>query len=299
MRERWLRIWRSQVLIVAFVILDILVLFVAWAMMRHNVATPSSSSVGQPDPSTTPVASSSITGPLLLAVSPNGAVFRATRGSCDSRKPETARVWVASDKDKPLASTEIAGLQEVLGVVATDSALSVVGSTASCATKGFVSKDGGATWTEGPIPKGVWYLDTDRTKPTVHGPSGSVALNCTPESVTTTADPQKAYVTCTGAAIEVTATTKSQPLTFVVPGATYAVSSKGDFPFVLGATADCPAQLVQVNAGQKAKVVACLSTDSAGIGLARRGPVIYAQVGQKLVTVPDFGKGTVTEYPTS
>jgi len=132
---RWTR---SPALVAVFVVLDVVVLVLAYRAMRHNEAPlAASSSADGPIARQGPT----IVGPLSLAVAPSGALLRATRGSCDERAPVPAKVWVAGAYRAPLERVTVPGLVEVLGATASDDKLTVVGADGSCKTHGYVSTD--------------------------------------------------------------------------------------------------------------------------------------------------------------
>jgi hypothetical protein len=294
---RWTR---SPAFIVAFVLLDLVVVVFAWVQMHGETGTDLTGS-SSASPSATPSDSATppIEGPLFLASSPAGGLVRVTRGSCDSREAVTSRVWVAARFRAPLRKVKVPGLQESLGVTMSSNRLTIVGTGTDCKRSGFVSPDGGRTWKQTAVPGNIWYLDTDTTLAAVHGPiSGGVAnLDCTPTSVTTLGSGGRALVSCSDFnVIEVSSRKATSPITYIVTAPAAAAQPDVGDPLVLAQLTTCSAALVRITSQQDANSVACLGNDKAPLGLATSGGRIFAQVGYRLVVSNNRGRNFTT-YP--
>jgi hypothetical protein len=289
---RWTR---SPAIVAVFIVLDVVVIVLAYLAMRHNEAPLASS--GSTD---VPIAREgpTIVGPLSLAVAPSGVLLRATRGSCDERAPVPAKVWVAGTYKAPLERVTVPGLVEVLGVRALDDKLIVVGADGSCKTHGYVSTDGGKQWSRAGVPPNVWWLDLDTTATKLHGPvdGGVVNIDCRPVAVSTIAHGQRALVSCADFNVV------DQPRAADLPAVTYGVTApvaaslaKGK-PLVLATSDRCLASLRQVTSQATNKQVACLGNAGAPLGLAVSGKRVFAQVGQRLAYSDDGGR-SFDDYP--
>lgn len=295
---RWTR---SPAFIAVVVLVDVVVVALAYLMMRGE---PDAEPTRSPPPTASADGSSldkpPIEGPLYLASSPSGGLLRVTRGSCDSRFPVASRVWVASSFKAPLRQVKVPGLQESLGIsMRTNNRLAIVGTGDSCKVSGFVSSDGGGSWRRTAVPKDIWYVDTDTTLAAIHGPvSGGVAnLECTPASVTTLGAGDRAFVSCSDVnVVEVSSKKDVSPIVYVVtsPGGV-AQPSRGK-PLVLAATTTCGAAVVRITSQQDARRVACLGNDGAPLGLAGSGDRIFAQIGYELM-VSTNNASSFTRYP--
>jgi hypothetical protein len=90
---RWTR---SPAFVVAFVVVDVVVILLAYLAIHRESSVGADTSATPASPTTSTAPSSPIVGPLSLTAAPGGALMRATRGTCDRRDPVRARVWVAS-----------------------------------------------------------------------------------------------------------------------------------------------------------------------------------------------------------
>ena len=290
---RWTR---SPALVAVFVVVDVVVLVLAYLATRHNDALPVAGDTAA-DGQVTRVGPT-IVGPLSLATAPSGVLLRATRGSCDERAPSSARVWVAPAYKAPLARVTVPGLVEVLGVTAADDRLTVVGADRSCKTHGYVSTDNGKEWSRTAVPRMVWWLDLDTTATKVHGPvdGGVVNIDCRPVGVSTIARGQRALVSC--AEFNVVDQPRADDLpsiTYGVDGPVAATVSNGK-PLVLATSDRCLASLRRVTSQAGTKQVACLGNDGAPLGLAVSGKRVFTQVGQRLAYSTDGGR-SFDDYP--
>lgn len=298
------RLWsRSGLLVVAFVVLD-LVIVASALVLSHRAPAPTSGSApasdatGAFEQASTPL----IEAPLALAASGDGALVRVTRGSCDSRDPERSRVWTSTGADQPLVGRDVPRLQETLGVAYRGSTVSLVGATADCTVAGFVSADGGRTWgRQKNPPSGVWWLDTDSSDGSVHGPERDVSVQCVPVAVSTLGDGSRALVTCDQDQVQVVGRASSRTETsFQVTGAA-AAAGPPERPLVLADDAGCPASLGRAGArptdgsSSALRGSRCLSRTGAGTGLAVSGQRVFAQVGYRLL-VSDDGGATFAPY---
>ena len=289
---RWTR---SPALVAAFVVVDVVVLVLAYLAVRHNDAPPAADIPATDSP--TP-ATPSIVGPLSLAVAPSGALLRATRGSCDERAPVTAKLWVARAFKAPLDRVTVPGLVEVLGVTASDGRLTVVGADQSCKTHGYLSRDEGRTWSRTDVPRDVWWLDVDTTATRLHGPvsGGVVNIDCRPVGVSTIARGERALVSCADFNVVDQPRARDLPaVTYGVDGPVAATIAKGK-PIVLATSDRCLASLRRVTSQAGTRQIACLGNKGAPLGLAVSGSRVFAQVGQRLAVSDDGGR-SFDDYP--
>ncbi len=290
---RWTR---SPALVALFVVVDVIVLVLAYFAVRHNDAPPTDVRAA----TDTPTASSgpSIVGPLSLAVAPSGALVRATRGSCDDRAPVTARVWVAKAFKAPLDRVRVPGLVEVLGVTISNGRLTVVGADEACKTHGYVSTDKGKSWSRTGIPPDMWWLDVDTTATRLHGPvsGGVLNIDCRPVGVTAIDRGRRALVSCADFnVVDQPRSSKIPPITYGVDGPVAASVSRGK-PLVLATSDRCLASLRRVTSQAGTKQVACLGNEGAPLGLTVTGSRVFAQVGQRLAVSTDGGR-SFDDYP--
>jgi hypothetical protein len=292
---RWTR---SPAFIAVFVLLDVIVLILAYVLMHRETAVDPSTAGASPSAGGSGTANP-IEGPLYLAASPKGGLLRSTRGSCDSRAPSQARVWVAASFKAPLKTVRVPGLQESLGLRMDDDRIEIVGAGTDCKVSGFVSTDDGRSWRKGSVPKDIWYLDTDTTLTAVHGPlSGGVAnIDCTPVSVTTLGSGRQAFVACSDVNVmELSAKKDVSPTVFIVTAPAGVAKPGTGQPIVLAALSECGAAVVRITSQQDAKSLACLGDDGAPLGLASSGDRIFAQVGFKVMVSSNRGVNFTT-YP--
>jgi hypothetical protein len=290
---RWTR---SPALVALFVVVDLVVLVLAYFAVRGNDAPAAAGSTSTDAP--TLATGASIEGPLSLAVSPSGALVRATRGSCDERAPVPAQVWVAHAFKAPLDRVRVPGLVEVLGVTMSDSRLAVVGADQACKTHGYVSTDKGRTWSRTGIPSAIWWLDVDTTATRLHGPVSGRVLNidCRPIGISTIDRGRRALVSCADFnVVDQPKATDVPPITYGVDGPVAATLAKGK-PLVLATSDRCLASLRRVTSQADTKQIACLGNEGAPLGLAVSGSRVFAQVGQRLAVSGDGGR-SFHDYP--
>ncbi|MEP6762579.1 MAG: hypothetical protein ABJA93_14595, partial [Sporichthyaceae bacterium] len=271
----------------------------AYFAVRHNDATPTDGSAATDTPTASTASTGpSIVGPLSLAVAPSGALVRATRGSCDSRDPVTARLWVANAFKAPLDRVRVPGLVEVLGLTMSDGRLAVVGADQSCKTHGYVSTDKGKTWSRTGIPRAIWWLDVDTTATRLHGPVSGRVLNidCRPVGISTIDRGKRALVSCADFnVVDQPTAADVPPITYGVDGPVAATLAKGK-PLVLATSDRCLASLRRVTSQTGTKQIACLGNEGAPLGLAVTGTRVFAQVGQRLAVSTDGGR-SFDDYP--
>ncbi len=290
---RWTR---SPALVAAFVVVDVLVLGLAFLAVRHNDAPPAASTPVSDTPTT--ATGERIVGPLSLAVAPSGALLRATRGSCDARAPVPAKVWVARAFRAPLDRVTVPGLVEVLGVTASDDRLTVVGADRACKTHGYVSTNAGESWSRTGVPRNVWWLDLDTTATRLHGPvsGGVLNIDCRPVGVSTIARGQRALVSCADFnVVDQPKATDVPAITYGVDGPVAAAMAKGK-PVVLATSDRCLASLRRITSQAGTRQIACLGNEGAPLGLAVSGNRVFAQVGQRLAVSVDAGR-SFDDYP--
>ena len=116
-------------------------------------------------PTASPVDEDTVVGPALLGVNAAGDVLRATRGACEERFDNPARIWTGNvDDGDRLAAVEPPDIREVLGLmVYADGKLRVSGLDEACDPVTFDSTDAGASW-QASAASELWRLSGDTTR---------------------------------------------------------------------------------------------------------------------------------------
>lgn len=239
----------------------------------------------------------SATSRLLLAISPDGTVIRATRGSCPADGGATielsadfGRTWFT------LAST----VAQVLRVDATGGGnLRVVATDLSCRPVASRSADGGAGWQPDGL-SGVWYLSPDSDADQVLGPGLVSSVGCVPRSLSAP-DDDRAAVSCADGTVRVTSDGgdhwRNVPGLSGVTSVAFTAAGGG---FALASVDGCAAAVLRA-AGQMTgwRATACLdalagSATAAGgvppqMAIAASGTVVAAQLGTVFTLSTDSG----------
>lgn len=185
------------VAIIAFVVVDIVLVTLAVRHVRGaapvpDAATPSSPSSASPSPDSpapTPATAAPEPipdDPMLLALAEDGTVLRAVRGSCaDGVAPA---VSVSTDGGSSFAPVPVDGsLAEVTGLSASGRrTLRVAGATADCEPVVYGGSAGRDAWQQvAPDDAEMWHLTVGGTEQ-VHAPGGDVDTPCPVISLTVT-----------------------------------------------------------------------------------------------------------------
>jgi hypothetical protein len=125
-----------------------------------------------------------VVGPVLLGVNSAGDILRATRGACEERFDNPARIWAGNVDDGVAPSAVEPPLREVLGLIVYDNGrLRVSGldldDQNACVPVTYDSTDGGQTWQTTDDVATVWRMSGDVTASAVTSPRGvSVEVPC-------------------------------------------------------------------------------------------------------------------------
>jgi hypothetical protein len=291
--RRWL-----TVVVVVLAVLDLAVLAVGYraraGVTPRGVPEAAFTMLPPSSESSTPTGES-ITGPVLMAVDADGLLLRASRGACQAQFANPAQVAVGS-VSAGVTAVDLPALGEVLGVgILPDDHLRVSGLTPQCDPATFDSTDSGKTWQRlrATAPAGIWRLDADTTADQVTGPAGgTIPLACAPQNISNLADSRGA-VSCLNGAFYVLAP-RAKPVALAASGydqLSVAGGLRAGRYFVLGATAQCPAQVGTAAAGlQSVSSLECLGGDRAPLGIAAAGNNVVVQVGNDLMVSDDGGQ---------
>lgn len=270
---------------VGLVLLDVLIIAAAVWLSRPRVeeATARSVELGASSPADASEGSD-VSAPLFLAGGPDGRLVRATRGACEPRATEQARVWVGPAED--LAPVEVPGLVEVLGVVWSGGTLSLTGADADCELRGWTSQDRGASWAQGRVDRSVWRLDLDRTASVVHGPGGGPPeeIACVPSGVQGAG--ARAVVVCRDSVASVGSSPQDAQQVFSAPLVGAALADGPSAMLVLTTTDGC-ATLGRARTDGSIQRLACIARDAAALGVARSGDRLFVQAGRDLYASSD------------
>lgn len=216
---------------------------------------------------------------VLLDMSSDGAVIRATAGDCTS----AAAAAIEVSEDGGVSWRQVAGdVRKVLRVIARrDGEIWFVGAGSETSAG---ATDCGAARYDAPefapaTVDGVWYLPTDPAGTVLSSPAGPVDTGCVPIALAAT-DTQTAHVLCSNGALRITQNTGASWQTVSrIPGGVAISFTDVASGYLLAATDDCPA--------------AVLATDDRGASWTRRGclegtePQAVAAAGDQLLAVVD------------
>ncbi len=233
-----------------------------------------------------------LAGPVLLAGSPDGAVLRATHGSCTGTDDDpaddpaaAATTWVAAPGSGPV-EVSVDGLGEALAVGRDQAGWWIIGTAGTCddivAWSGSLAGD---TWKQTDLPADAWYLDPGSTGNKVVSPRGAVtvASDCSVETVQAVGD--RVYASCS-APIAYEADRVEREFTTVAslePVVTLA--GRADGQQAIMTTSDKCLAGVQVKAANgRITGEHCFGSEQAPLGIAWIGDDLVAQTGFDLVT---------------
>ncbi len=195
---------RELAALVALLVVDILVLVLGYR--AHTGSLPPlqrSASAFDVDPTSgelptgVPTDDDAVVGPVLLGVNAAGDVLRATRGACEARFDNPARIWTGNVGDGvALTPVDPPAIHEVLGLmVYADGTLRVSGLDEDCEPVTFDSTDSGSSWAPSDVSK-VWRLFPDVQATPVTGPAGEAVRAPCPASQIVNLPGQKAIASC-------------------------------------------------------------------------------------------------------
>ncbi len=245
-------------------------------------------------PSARPGADSGIHGPLLLGANESGLVLRATRGACETRFNDPAKVWVGSlDDGTDLDDVDLPGLHEVLGLFVADTGSMVLsGLDQDCQPTAFESKDEGATWQETTVAD-VWRLDSDTSAFSVTGPAGKASdVTCAPVQMVNLPG-RRAVASCDSSTFYVLQAGKRPVPKAAAPYTNLSVTPAPteEHYYAFGTTVGCVAQVAEVGVDDDpTETLACLGADRAPLAIATSGDRVVVQVGDDLMVSSDEGK---------
>jgi hypothetical protein len=244
------------------------------------------------EPTGTPVDEDTVVGRVLLGVNAAGDVLRATRGACEARFDNPARIWTGSvDDDDRLAAVEPPGIREVLGLmVYTDGSLRVSGLDDDCDPVTFESTDAGASW-QARADSELWRLPSDTTAATVTRPLESTReVPCPVVQIVNLPD-SRAIASC------------SEGTFFTLPAKAITARSASDYDqlsatagpadgqfFVFGSTEDCQASVgLTLPDDQAPEERECFTEDKAPLAIASAEDLLVIQLGNDLLVSRDEG----------
>jgi len=293
MSRRWL-----TALVAVLVVADLVVLVVAFRAYQGSPpggrAEPSYS-LSQATGSATSTAgedgAAGVVGPVMMTLAESGVLLRATRGACEERFDNPARV-TAGPLGQGFQDVELPGLMEVLGVGAVPGRLLVTGLDRDCGEVSFESTDEGGTWKAIDQP-GIWRLTPDTTSSDVVAPRGAeVSLACPPTQVVTSAR-GRALAGC-GSNGFFLLQPGVEPVSVAVDGfdaASMVSAGGGARYYVVGATGDCGAQVGTLDVtSQEVTTLECLGGERAPLGIAADGDQVVVQVGNDVMVSTDGGQ---------
>ena len=297
---------RGRVLagLVALALVDLLVLFLGYR--AHTGSLPPlqrSASAFEVGESATALPTGEdpddqVVGPVLLGVNAAGDVLRATRGACEERFDNPARIWAGNVDGGVALSTVEPPMREVLGlVVGDDGRLRVSGldldDGGACVPVTYDSTDGGETWQTTDDESTVWRMPGDVTASTATGPrGGSVAVPCTVTQIVNL-PARRALASCArvnyfelvpgGEVISFTASAYTQ--LSVTPG------SEDQSYLLLGSTTECTASFA-IAKPQDPDVdeLQCFDENKAPLAIASAEGIIVIQLGNDLRVSRDDGQ---------
>lgn len=240
------------------------------------------------DPSSAPsVAPAAAPERILLAVSADGWVVRAARGSCPATMPtalslsaDAGASWIAVD----------AGVPQVLGVgVGEGGAAWYVGTDETCRPVERESAVAGAHWGSGSVT-GRWYLSPDPESTVVASPALVADVGCVPLDLAAV-DVRRAVVACAGGDIRATVDGGDSWATVSsLPGAGALAFATADRGFALVAGPDCGAEVLWTeDGGATWAPSACLGA-AAPRAVAAAADTVVAQIGSDLLVSRDDGR---------
>ena len=223
---------------------------------------------------------------VMLDMSSDGYVIRATRGDCSRGIPGT--VEISRDLGRRWSTVD-SGAAAVLRVGARrGGALWYVDAAQGCRPAEEDSTDGGATWTSGSTD-GTWFLDADSGSTSVHAPTGMSDIGCVPVALAGI-DLNHAVAACTTGDVRTTDDSgKTWHPASQLPGVVAISFLNAAHGYALAATSSCAAAVFgTTSAGAMWHRLTCLAGDQPR-GIAAAGDHVLAQVGNTLAGSEDGG----------
>lgn len=234
-----------------------------------------------------------VEGPLLLGVNADGDVLRATRGACEERFDNPARIWSGNVRDgAPLAPVDPPAIREILGLmVFADRSLRVSGLDDACRPVTYDSADSGASWVSND-DSGIWRMFADVQASSVTGPAGlTTEVPCPAAGIVNLAG-RRAVGSCA-----------SQVYFLLVPGQpareliaeeysqlSVTTGFDPDSYFLFGATDKCAASVaVARTVAATVEEVDCFDEDKTPLAIASAGRLLVLQLGNDLMVSRDEG----------
>lgn len=283
-----------RLIVVAVVVLDLAITFLALRAIRGAHVAPSPPASSHPEGQVPPSlhGPDEVVGPVAISASDDGTVLRASLGTCSARqKPKVVVV-----RDAKVVDVTVPNLTEVLGVVARSrTQLLINGRNADCQPVGFASRDGGATWSSGPLHV-MWSLAADRTADVIDSPGGPrrIPPTCAPRTVAPDGA-AGAYVTCVDGSL-LLVPPKLPYLTLARYPGLRAAAADGELVHLATLTASCSAQVMTLVNGVT-RTGPCLGAKRAPTGMAAHGNTVWLQLGDVLMVSVDGAKTFATLKP--
>ncbi|NUR09751.1 MAG: hypothetical protein HOQ22_18030 [Nocardioidaceae bacterium] len=286
------------VALAAFVLVDALLVGLAFRHTSTPVAASGSDPVSapttaEPDPTTSPTARASA-GPgreseVLLAVTDDAQVVRASRGSCkDAVEPV---LDVSAPDGRGLTTGAVEGLTQVVRVRAdADGSITLIGLDDACTVATYTSDDGGATWSSQPGADGSWYPAASPRRSLVFSPDGPQSVPCRPQALSPV-DDGVARLLCQDGRVRGTSNAGSswvdlgrldgaKDLAFETPGDGLAIAKQDDC---------ASAAVMQTSDGGTSWTELGCVRGGAPKAVASSGDTVVAQAGDNLVISVDAG----------
>jgi photosystem II stability/assembly factor-like uncharacterized protein len=289
----------GTVALVAFVILDVVLVVLA---LRHtNDPAPDSSASqtsragespgpGATSPGVHPSHAALPAGPVYLAVAPDGTLLRATRGSCG---PGAApRVAVSTDGGAKFRRLQVDKSLRAVLAVRSESAddLSLVGADTDCDVHAYSGDAHSSSWDHTTGTQGRWHLQPNAKRSAVAAPSGPVDMPCTPISLTVVASGGPRVLCDTGTILGSADTGKTWvalghladavAIEYVSPSHGYAAAPHGS----------CPAAVLETTDGGTSWSSLKCFRGSKPRSVAARGDMVAVQMGDVVHVSTDGGK---------
>jgi hypothetical protein len=294
MSRRW-----GVALVVALVVLDVLALG-AGLRARGGWLPPwqkKDPTFVVTDASASPSAESGtgISAPLLLGMNPAGLVLRATRGACEARFDNPARVWVThiGDDTAPVEVTPT-DIREVLGLmVFAAGTLRLAGLDEHCKAVVLDSTDGGQTWRSGSTDSpGIWQLSGNVQASSVLDPRGdSRPTQCVPDQIVNL-PVRRAIISCDNGVFAVLSP-HGKPEAHSAGSLSHLSVAAGARPghfYAFGSTAKCDAVLSDVDTSSPSPTTTCLGeSNKLPLAVVTSGDRLLLQLGFDLMVSDDGG----------
>ncbi len=298
-----MRLHVKVALVIAFVVLDIVLVALAVRHVRQPASTDgglSTSTLTSDGDSTTPATTptqpnTSNTEPpppersnTLLSIGVGGVVLRATTGDCQAG--ESGSIEVSTDGGQTFETALRAVAQVVRVVAVSRSDLWIVETGETCVAAVQRSGDLGESWVRSPGSRGAWHLSPTVGDGRVHAPGGPRRLGCVGISLAPL-DVTLAYAACENGDVRVSTNAGTTWSTTGHIDGLAALSFENASTGLALATDDgCAARVVTTNDnGQTWRRSGCLEGDEPE-AIATNGNQVVAQVDDQLFVSDDGGQ---------